>query len=394
MQTSYFTPYLLFIALFFSTQVVTAHGNGQGIPGNTNNAKALTGVLDSTLVWNWGTTSYDQLVSGSFNTYASNNLTNTLNRLYSGGAWINSTQDNYTYDGSNNLISDTNQHWTGTAWKNYELYISTYDGSHNELTYLTQLWTSGAWVNTSQVINHYSGNLLISNILQTWSSNAWVTTDSFTYAYDGNNNLLTELDLNLSGGVWTNSTKYTYTYSNNKPVTYTIATWTGASWSNESEDTYTYGTGAGLLATDINQVYGPNGAYNNQKLIYGYDANNNNTSIINQDYPAGAWVNFDSTHLYYHETGSANAVVNVNELDGAISVYPNPAQSVINVAVSNARVQPLIATLYDITGRTLKTIPVNSSVTQIGLNNVSAGIYQLVLADEKGNKAVKQIVVQ
>jgi len=394
MQTSRFTLSLFLITMLFSAQTAIAHGNGQALPGNNHNAKALMGVLDSTLIWNWGTSSYNQLAQGSFNTYGTNNMvSNTVNMNYSGGSWINYTQDNYGYDGNNNLLSDVNQHWSGTAWVNFEQYTSTYDGNNNQLSNLVQLWTSGAWANNTQYFYHYNvSNVLTSNIMQTWVSGAWVTTDSFVYTYDGNNNLMNELDLNWSGTAWVNNNQWVYTYSGNNKVTYTIQTWTGSAWSNESVDNYTYS--GGNLATDINQVYNGNIASNNQELFYGYDSYNNNTSIVNEQYVANAWTDYDSTHLYYHETGTVNSVVNVNTLDAVISVYPNPAQSVINVSVSNSTIQPLLATLYDITGRALKTIPLNNNVTQVSLNNISAGVYELVLADEKGNKAVKQIVVQ
>jgi|GEM_PF-4930786 hypothetical protein len=392
MQTSKSTLSLFLIAILFSAQIATAHGSSQATPGNNHNAKALVGVLDSTLVWNWGSTSYDQLVQGSFNAYTNTDLTDSLNQRYSGGAWINSTQDNLTYDGNNNILTDTNQTWSGSVYTNHELFTYTYDGNNNRLSEVSLLRSGGIWTPNAQYFYHYNGNILISSDQQAYVSGAWTITDSFTYAYDGNNHLLTEVDLYYSSGAWANNNEYTYTYSGNNMTSFTQATWTGSAWSTESKDTYTYS--GGNLATDINQIYNGNISSNNYELIYGYDVNNNLVSIVNQQYMGNVWVNDDSTHLYYHETGTPNSVVNVNTLDAVISVYPNPAQSVVNVVVSNVTAQPLIATLYDITGRVVKTIPVNNNVTQISLNNISAGMYHLVLADEQGNKAVKQVIIQ
>jgi len=387
MQTRITTGLFLWIAML-STQVCLA--------GGSNNAKSLTGILDSTLVWNWdaGNSSYDQLVSGTWLTYdANNNNTNLLSKIYNSGSWNNYNQHNYTYDGNNNLTQDLYQLWGGTAWTNQSQTTNTYDGNNNQTNTVVQNWTSGAWVNFSQTIKHYnSGNLVVSSILQSWVSSAWSTTDSFVNTYDGNNNLINETDLYWSGGVWMNNQQWIYTYNSaNKVTTDLNQTWTGAAWANQQKDTYTY-DGNNNLVNDLTNGWNGNLETTVQNLIYAYDNSNNNTSIINQQEQANALVNQDSTHLYYHETTSG--INNITSLNAAISVYPNPSKYVISVAYHSVDLSPVTATLYDVTGRPVAVQTINNGVQQIDVHELSSGVYQMVFTNDKGGREVKRVVVE
>ncbi len=83
------------------------------------------------------------------------------------------------------------------------------------------------------------------------------------------------------------------------------------------------------------------------------------------------------------QTASATQVVNVGQPDNvsevrtpAISVYPNPAQTLLTVQADDpAGVE---ATLYDLHGRPLRTLRFTQQTT-LDVSTLSAGIYQLTL---------------
>jgi hypothetical protein len=360
--------------------------------GGSDNAKSLAGVLDSTLVWNWdGNSSYNQLVSGTWLTYdANNNNTTWLSKSYNGGNWTNSSLHTNTFDNNNNLTLYLDQVWGGTAWTNSQQTTYTYDGSHNQLSRILQTWVSGAWVNNAQTINHYNGNLVESAILQTWVSGAWATTDSFVYTYDGSNNLLNETDLYWSAGTWTNNQDSVYTYSGGNRTSAINQTWTGAAWANVQKDVYTFTNNK--LTGDITYVYNGSIQITQQNLMYGYDIGGNNTSIITQGEQGNSLVNQDSTHLYYH--GEASGINNIAPLSARISVYPNPSKYVISVAYHSVDLSPVVATLYDITGRPVITQTVSEGVQQIDVHELSAGVYQMAFTNNKGAREVKRVVIE
>jgi hypothetical protein len=64
------------------------------------------------------------------------------------------------------------------------------------------------------------------------------------------------------------------------------------------------------------------------------------------------------------------------------------------VACNSAGMAPVTATLCDISGRVLITRPITASLNQIDVSNLAAGIYHLVFTDDKGNRAVKRVVIE
>ena len=66
--------------------------------------------------------------------------------------------------------------------------------------------------------------------------------------------------------------------------------------------------------------------------------------------------------------------INEASQSNVFSVFPNPAQSVINVNIEANRVGSVF-TIYDNTGKAVKTGKLNSSNTTIEVNELSGGIY-------------------
>jgi hypothetical protein len=84
------------------------------------------------------------------------------------------------------------------------------------------------------------------------------------------------------------------------------------------------------------------------------------------------------TSLYL---GSSLGINNVSQ-SNLFSVYPNPAQNVINVN-TDANLVGSVFAIYDNTGKVVKTGKLNSTNTTIELNDLSGGIYTFSVGENK-----------
>lgn len=80
----------------------------------------------------------------------------------------------------------------------------------------------------------------------------------------------------------------------------------------------------------------------------------------------------------------------------AFTVYPNPTKEQITINASLLSTTDLTFTLVDMNGRTLKTISAQKGSNQqvIGLSDLPAGLYGLLITDNKQQQYFKRIVVQ
>jgi hypothetical protein len=75
-----------------------------------------------------------------------------------------------------------------------------------------------------------------------------------------------------------------------------------------------------------------------------------------------------------------------------LSVYPNPASSVVNISNTlNAVVNTV--EIADLNGRVVKTLNVNNTEAQISISDLAAGVYMLKVSTDQGT-ATKKIVKQ
>lgn len=90
--------------------------------------------------------------------------------------------------------------------------------------------------------------------------------------------------------------------------------------------------------------------------------------------------------------GFLNTGVAINELDpNAVSIYPNPAQNVLNVSMTNTSQIKAVA-LFDMNGRQMYlNNKVNSEVHAVNIENFATGTYLLRVENVKGESAIKKI---
>jgi hypothetical protein len=79
-------------------------------------------------------------------------------------------------------------------------------------------------------------------------------------------------------------------------------------------------------------------------------------------------------------TVNNNVGINENTQDNLFSVFPNPAQSAINIKADNKLIGE-IYTIYDNTGRVILTGKLSSQNTIIELGALSGGIYMFSIGE-------------
>ena len=87
-------------------------------------------------------------------------------------------------------------------------------------------------------------------------------------------------------------------------------------------------------------------------------------------------------------------VVGINEMENtsaSVSLYPNPADNMINLQSSEeiSSVQ-----IFDMFGKNIANYEVNGTQTQISVNNLSVGMYMAKIATENGSVVKKFNVVK
>jgi hypothetical protein len=78
----------------------------------------------------------------------------------------------------------------------------------------------------------------------------------------------------------------------------------------------------------------------------------------------------------------------IEEVNGSIRVFPNPANEFVTINTTDAQAQ---ASLFDASGRLVKTVSTGINA-QVSVADLQAGIYLLQVVSDKGNHTVKLVV--
>ncbi len=340
------------------------------------------------------------------------------------------------FDASNNIISKTRTFWNGTAWVNGTKTLFFYDASNNLDTAVDQIWGGTNWVNVSRNVYSYtSGNHLYSNQYQVWNSttSAFVANSQKTYYYSVAGNLVQELDQNYSTvtSTYTYTNKFDYTYTaTNQLASTTASVWNGSAWVSSYMYNYTYDTAGDLINTlyqtyntttaawdnitlntyssfvsanpqmEIDQVWDTTGGgfwKNNLERTYSYNSFNQLTHSVAESWNvAGFWehANGDPAANYYYETYTTTGVNNV-VANGEVSIFPVPAQNMLNIKLNWNEAQAFTVTIIDMNGSVVRqwsVAPTAQYNTSVPVQNFATGNY-VVKITGANSQIVKQIVV-
>lgn len=94
-----------------------------------------------------------------------------------------------------------------------------------------------------------------------------------------------------------------------------------------------------------------------------------------------------------------NMVTGINRLPNLlqnVSLFPNPAQDVLNLRLENALETPTTVSFFDMSGRMVQSAQQNLQAGEntLDISNLEAGFYMMVLSNEKGLLSTQKFVKQ
>jgi Secretion system C-terminal sorting domain len=288
-------------------------------------------------VWNSGTNSWspDLRLIKTYST--TNKIIQEDYYKYISGNWQALTATNYSYDAQDNvekeIISDydgfTGQYIQNTkreyAWSAFgQASVAEYkfDPANN-------LWWGVTALQSFYNIN--TGKLFATISKKDSTLKNDIKTE---YFYDSATANLSELLISKAdtGSLWKLSKQYTFDYnadSTRRSCSYNLLYL--SNWQPDSIAAYTYDAQKNLTSI-LHSVRNNNMMNDAHVTSYKYDANNNNTYYLYQDKFGSSLSNVAQTFFYYNryplELSNQFRVSN-------ISVYPNPANDLLNVQLQN-----------------------------------------------------------
>ena len=86
---------------------------------------------------------------------------------------------------------------------------------------------------------------------------------------------------------------------------------------------------------------------------------------------------------------STASVIDLNEINNAVALYPNPAAEYIMVRNIGGNADPLYVNIMDLKGNVVSTQVISHENSSISLINLSYGCYYIQLHNEKINVTKK-----
>lgn len=306
--------------------------------------------------------------------------------------WQDISKTDYEYDGANNLIVETSQsnNFGTTPYSNSQRILYTYSDG-NVSSEISQNWNSvtSAWVNNERDLYEYSGSDMTKHTEQKWEAGQWVNEEQTEMAYESAGKLSQIIIKEWNSGIndWEFDERVTYNYNGNLMTEavgddYII----GGAWVLDHRTQLTYENGSPTVI--IYQERRGNDWENQDRQLYTYDANGNNTILIAEEW--------DNTGMEWEleskiETDYSLVLPFVLDLESfdteSFKVFPNPASDVIHVSYF----QPIEKMeLYDVLG---KKVTSSLSMSQLNVESITAGMYVLKVYD-KNSSTTRKIMIK
>lgn len=310
--------------------------------------------LLSETVSTWISGAWDVLYRYAYAYDANNYLSEEAYLENSGSGLENVTHTLYTNDPNGNVLTELEQDWNGSSWINFIRFTYSYANPNQQSAFVLERWTSGAWAkeDKSEYTYHSSG-YFNSAISFTWSGSAWDTISKQYFTYVGNN-LVEDSTWFFTAGLPAKRYRTTYTYDvNNYSDTVTFYTWNNNNWEYDQRTNY-----------DINPTYG------------NYDG------LFKETWTGTAWQTKEQNYYYYENYNAPNAITGATSAI-SFSVYPNPAEQLLNIDFfSNENVGTQIE-VVSISGQLWFSATYNTAIGDNYFNlpvaELPAGLYVIVI---------------
>ncbi len=351
-------------------------------------------------------------------------------KVYNSGNWINIDRYKFSFNNANKVTKMIVQQWNGTTWDNYSRYQRTYDSNQNITIDTYDEWdnVSSNWITHEKFQYSYDGSdHLIRVIFQDWNttSSSLENSKRVSFTYNSGGLRTTEITeaWNSSSSQWENYTKEEYSYNSDDLIkTLQEKEWNGTNWENDEKIKVEYNS-AGQTTREVYQLWsGTNWTYYIQlKMQY---SNGNLTNVISYAWDTGN-SSFKKVEYHVYDYNSNNQCIqaDMKKWDGSgwildngaprlifhyesflsndkglnkdlFTIYPNPAQSQINIEASNNMPINNIR-IIDMTGRTVYSTKaiLNATSVTLPVNQLNRGVY--ILEVQSGSKkSSKKIVIK
>jgi hypothetical protein len=296
--------------------------------------------------------------------------------------WVNSALEIDTYDTNDYLINILTNTWTNNSWVFNQRKFYTCDSVGNHLTSLVQNWQNSAWVNFQQSVQTFdTASNRLSATLQNWQNNAWVNYFDWVFTYDPDGNMLLWLERDWSGNAWVNSDQYLYEYDGmNNMLSSTDQDWNSSSWQNIYREQYAYDSSGNSLTG---------------KWLKWYNGNwhpDNGILTVFSDHQVDYDVWLSDLYRYSVIGDSVMVFTGPSPSQGQITLYPNPARSMVYVSAPTALTgKNGSLTLFDLRGQIILTKQVVNETTGIDISGLKPGVYFMRFSDNRMTRIMKLV---
>ena len=338
--------------------------------------------------------------------------TEEIQKTWDGSQWVNSTKYEYMYDengveyesytymwnasterwdytwwqvNTNNAAGlpeiQILKMWDGSAWSDFIKITYTYTSFGQPQEILGALYF-GVWMDITKTIYSYNNLEQCTEIVNQEFDfvSTWNNTTRDSLVYNANGWMTEDLAQQWDSIAWVNNTITYPAYDNNGHDTAQLQmAWVNNAWENSIHSTYSYNQQWLVILEHqeiwINNAWGNSELYTNQ-----YDAQNRISEVLFQEWGGTSWNNSTLTNWTYDLTVGLQPAPLYSQ---ALSVYPNPAKDKITVEITKLTGSELIS-IYNSQGQIVIQKPVQQLKTEIGISNLSKGIYFVKLGNKEG----------
>ena len=95
--------------------------------------------------------------------------------------------------------------------------------------------------------------------------------------------------------------------------------------------------------------------------------------------------NYNSSVGFLYASGIATGIGEINRNNQIISIFPNPANEIINIEIKSQKIKSFNAEIYNIQGKLIFLIQYKSIAINIDISDFTNGLYMINLKDDNGN---------
>jgi len=293
----------------------------------------------------------------------------------------------YWYDSHNNLIL--------SVYPGNEKDTFIYDGANNMIQNISQSWdlATSSWVNFTNTINNYSGSLLQSSYQQGWfyTGTSWTDETATLYYYNSGGDLIKKVTMQQDPYAPTAPLVNNVTDSNiyngghDLLLSYHLSYYPASNRWALQRDSNLYDSRHNRLL-NFQQIYDTAGS---DFITFQVTTNRYNTfNQITLRNVSQTVTPFDSyTNRYYYEKYMTTDIAVFNASHGTVSVYPNPASSMVNIKLQWTIPQAFTIAIYNMQGRLIQQWGEQKTDVyekQIPVSMLSAGNYVIKVRGEQG----------